>query len=300
MRIPLITGACACLTRRVHAERRERGHAVAVGMTPAGPDVVAAVDRHAPPGWSWPPCRRRSPRARRGRVRTGPVARPGPVGGRGSSSPDRAVHEGVTVLWTGEGRDAGSVRATAALPPPPAAGSGLYRGEPPEGSLGHARPDRAARHRTSPRRRNARAAPPPLPAPPERGPPWRALRRLATHGTTTRPDRTLVGEGPPRDHPAGPAPGGFLRRAAVARRGEGRERAPRGRHTTGRGARAGPRAHAQDFPRPRRSVPRPAPGVRTETAVACSACGAVRRGRRLRAKDTGRDIGTAAFLPRRR
>ncbi len=150
MRIPLITGACACLTRRVHAERRERGHAVAVGMTPAGPDVVAAVDRHAPRAG-------RGPRAEDGRPARGVAGSgrarsraPGPsaAGGR----PPRTGRSTRASRSFGPGRGGtrgpcGPRRRSPRPRPPGAACTGVSRPRGPS-----AMPVRTARPGTAPRR----------------------------------------------------------------------------------------------------------------------------------------------------
>ncbi|GAA3506420.1 hypothetical protein GCM10019016_135350 [Streptomyces prasinosporus] len=122
MCVPLIAGACDSLTQRVHAESRDRGHAVAVEVTPDGHDVVRAVDRHAPDLIVAPVLKTVVPREVWA-SRTRPILHPGPVGDRDPSSLDRAIHEdagewGVTLLQAEEETDAGPVWATAAFPVP--------------------------------------------------------------------------------------------------------------------------------------------------------------------------------------
>ena len=56
MRVLLVASVCNNLTQRVHAELRHRRHAVAVEVTPAGREAVAAVARHDPELIVAPPC----------------------------------------------------------------------------------------------------------------------------------------------------------------------------------------------------------------------------------------------------
>ncbi|MGA4957687.1 hydrogenase maturation protein [Streptomyces lavendulocolor] len=133
MRILLVASAYNSLTQRVHAELRERGHTVAVEVTPRGGDVRAAVGRHAPELVVAPMLKAVVPRDV-WTARTCLIVHPGPVGDRGPSSLDWAVREaagewGVTVLQAEEEMDAGPVWATAAFPVPPVAKSDLYRNE---------------------------------------------------------------------------------------------------------------------------------------------------------------------------
>lgn len=139
MRILLVASAYNSLTQRVHAELRNRGHAVAVEVTPAGRDVVAAVDRHDPELIVAPLLKTAVPREV-WTARTCLIVHPGPVGDRGPSSLDWAVHEdaaewGVTVLQAEEEMDAGPVWATAEFPVPRTGKSDLYRGEVSDAAL---------------------------------------------------------------------------------------------------------------------------------------------------------------------
>ncbi|WP_326756609.1 hydrogenase maturation protein [Streptomyces sp. NBC_01635] len=139
MRILLIASAYNSLTQRVHAELHDRGHAVAVEVTPRSPDVVAAVDRHEPDLIVAPMLKTVVPREV-WTARTCLIVHPGPVGDRGPSSLDWAVHEdarewGVTVLQAEEEMDAGPVWATAAFPVPRAGKSDLYRNELSDAAL---------------------------------------------------------------------------------------------------------------------------------------------------------------------
>lgn len=133
MRILLIGSAYNSLTQRVHAELRERGHGVAVEVTPHGDDVRAAVGRHAPELVVAPMLRTVVPRDVWS-TRICLIVHPGPVGDRGPSSLDWALHDGatewgVTVLQADEEMDAGPVWATAACPVPGVGKSELYRDE---------------------------------------------------------------------------------------------------------------------------------------------------------------------------
>ncbi|QIP83867.1 hydrogenase maturation protein [Streptomyces sp. Tu 2975] len=133
MRILLVASAYNSLTQRVHAELRDRRHAVAVEVTPDSAAVRAAVQRHRPdlvvapllkavvPRDVWSAC-------------TCLIVHPGPVGDRGPSSLDWAIDEGVdawgvTVLQADEEMDAGDVWATVGFPVPRVAKSDLYRNE---------------------------------------------------------------------------------------------------------------------------------------------------------------------------
>ncbi|MEU6455554.1 hydrogenase maturation protein [Streptomyces sp. NPDC047065] len=139
MRILLIASAYNSLTQRVHAELRDRGHDVHAEVTPRGDDVSAAVDRHAPDLIVAPMLKTVVPRAV-WTARTCLIVHPGPVGDRGPSSLDWAVHEGagawgVTVLQAEEEMDAGPVWATASCPAPRVGKSDLYRNELADAAL---------------------------------------------------------------------------------------------------------------------------------------------------------------------
>ncbi|WP_437035077.1 hydrogenase maturation protein [Streptomyces sp. enrichment culture] len=140
MRILLVASAYNSLTQRVHAELRDRGHAVAVEVTPGSHDVVRAVDRHAPDLIVAPLLKTVVPHEVWA-TRTCLIVHPGPVGDRGPSSLDWAIHEdaeewGVTVLQAEEELDAGPVWATAAFPVPRGvAKSDLYRNELSDAAL---------------------------------------------------------------------------------------------------------------------------------------------------------------------
>ncbi|CAL9359930.1 Methionyl-tRNA formyltransferase [Streptomyces sp. enrichment culture] len=139
MRILLVAGAYNSLTQRVHAELRDHGHAVAVEVTPESHDVVRAVGRHEPDLIVAPMLKAVVPREVWA-ARTCLIVHPGPVGDRGPSSLDWAIHEGagewgVTVLQAEEETGAGPVWATADLPVPRVAKSDLYRNELSDAAL---------------------------------------------------------------------------------------------------------------------------------------------------------------------
>ncbi|MFI9611926.1 enoyl-CoA hydratase-related protein [Streptomyces sp. NPDC052023] len=133
MRILIIGSAYNSLTQRVHAELRDRGHGVAVEVTPRGDDVRAAVGRHTPDLVVAPMLKAVVPRDVWS-ARTCLIVHPGPVGDRGPSSLDWAIRDGVrewgvTVLQADAEMDAGPVWATAACPVPDVGKSDLYRNE---------------------------------------------------------------------------------------------------------------------------------------------------------------------------
>ncbi|KUN81186.1 enoyl-CoA hydratase-related protein [Streptomyces griseoruber] len=139
MHILLVASAFNSLTQRVHAELRDRGHSVAVELALPDGALPDAVRRHAPhlvlapmlrtaipeEVWTAYPCL---------------VVHPGPVGDRGPSSLDWAIHEGfdawgVTVLQADAEMDAGDVWACVPCPVPEVAKSDLYRGEIADAAL---------------------------------------------------------------------------------------------------------------------------------------------------------------------
>ncbi|MCK7625132.1 enoyl-CoA hydratase-related protein [Streptomyces sp. RS10V-4] len=133
MRILLIAGAFNSLTQRVHAELSDRGHQLGVELVTRDAPLAALVPRHAPDlilapmlttavpreVWSARPCL---------------IVHPGPLGDRGPSSVDWALHTGadrwgVTVLQANDEMDAGDIWATAECPVPEIGKSDLYRNE---------------------------------------------------------------------------------------------------------------------------------------------------------------------------
>ncbi|SES48366.1 putative two-component system protein, hydrogenase maturation factor HypX/HoxX [Streptomyces sp. yr375] len=139
MHILLLASAFNSLTQRVHAELRDRGHRVAVELALPGGSLPDAVRRHAPrlvvapmlksaipeEVWTAYPCL---------------IVHPGPVGDRGPSSLDWAIHAGfdqwgVTVLQADGEMDAGDVWASVPCRLPDASKSELYRGEIADAAL---------------------------------------------------------------------------------------------------------------------------------------------------------------------
>ncbi|MGV4925250.1 hydrogenase maturation protein [Streptomyces sp. BHT-5-2] len=133
MRILLLADAFNSLTQRAYAELADRGHRLGVELVTRGTPLAALVPRHAPDlivapmlttavpreVWSTRPCL---------------IVHPGPLGDRGPSSVDWAVHLGaerwgVTVLQADEEMDAGDIWATAECPVPAVGKSDLYRNE---------------------------------------------------------------------------------------------------------------------------------------------------------------------------
>ncbi|MFJ8076434.1 enoyl-CoA hydratase-related protein [Streptomyces sp. NPDC096176] len=139
MRILLVASAYNSLTQRVHAELRDRRHAVAVEVTPDGSAVRAAVQRHRPDLVVAPLLKAVVPRDVWTAL-TCLIVHPGPVGDRGPSSLDWAIDEGadtwgVTVLQADEEMDAGDVWATVGFSVPRVAKSDLYRNEVSDAAL---------------------------------------------------------------------------------------------------------------------------------------------------------------------
>ncbi|MFB7631442.1 enoyl-CoA hydratase-related protein [Streptomyces sp. NPDC056149] len=139
MRILLLAGAFNSLTQRVHAELADRGHHLGVELVTRDTPLAALVPRHAPDlivapmlttavpreVWSARPCL---------------IVHPGPLGDRGPSSVDWAVHLGadrwgVTVLQANDEWDGGDVWATAECPVPEVGKSDLYRNEIADAAL---------------------------------------------------------------------------------------------------------------------------------------------------------------------
>ncbi|MGX1541972.1 hydrogenase maturation protein [Streptomyces adustus] len=139
MHILLVADAFNSLTQRVHAELRDRGHTVAVELALPGRSLSEAVRRHAPQLVLAPMLRTVIPREVWS-AHTCLIVHPGPVGDRGPSSLDWAIHEGadrwgVTVLQAEEEMDAGDVWASVACPLPAVGKSDLYRNEIADAAL---------------------------------------------------------------------------------------------------------------------------------------------------------------------
>jgi putative two-component system hydrogenase maturation factor HypX/HoxX len=133
MQILLVASAFNSLTQRVHAELRDRGHTVSVEVAPHGESLRAAVRRYEPELIVAPMLKTAVPREV-WTAHTCLIVHPGPLGDRGPSSLDWAIHEnasewGVTVLQADAEMDAGDVWATVACPVPPVGKSDLYRNE---------------------------------------------------------------------------------------------------------------------------------------------------------------------------
>ncbi|WCE00432.1 enoyl-CoA hydratase-related protein [Streptomyces sp. HUAS 31] len=133
MQILLVASAFNSLTQRVHAELRDRGHKVAVELALPDRSLTAAVRHHAPQLVVAPMLRTAVPEEVWS-AHTCLIVHPGPLGDRGPSSLDWAIHEGaerwgVTVLQAAAEMDAGDVWASVPCRVPPVAKSDLYRGE---------------------------------------------------------------------------------------------------------------------------------------------------------------------------
>ncbi|MER6997240.1 enoyl-CoA hydratase-related protein [Streptomyces sp. NPDC000410] len=139
MRILLVASAFNSLTQRVHCELRDKGHAVAVELALDDTSLRDAVRRYAP-GLIVAPMLRTALPDDVWSAYTCLIVHPGPVGDRGPSSLDWALHEGagrwgVTVLQANAEMDAGDVWASVDCPVPPVAKSDLYRGEIADAAL---------------------------------------------------------------------------------------------------------------------------------------------------------------------
>jgi putative two-component system hydrogenase maturation factor HypX/HoxX len=133
MDILLLASGFNCLSQRVHAELRDRGHEVRVELALSPQLVADAVARHNPdliiapmlttaiPDEVWS-------------SRTCLIVHPGPLGDRGPSSLDWAImggeeRWGVTVLEAVADMDAGPIYATEWFTVPACSKSALYRAE---------------------------------------------------------------------------------------------------------------------------------------------------------------------------
>ncbi|MEU0205923.1 hydrogenase maturation protein [Streptomyces canus] len=139
MHILLLASAFNSLTQRVHAELRDRGHTVAVELALPGSPWPETVPRHAPQLVVAPMLKTAIPEDV-WTAHTCLVVHPGPVGDRGPSSLDWAIHEGVdqwgvTVLQADGEMDAGDVWASVSCRVPPVSKSELYRGEIADAAL---------------------------------------------------------------------------------------------------------------------------------------------------------------------
>ncbi|MFE7312000.1 enoyl-CoA hydratase-related protein [Streptomyces sp. NPDC057555] len=133
MRILLLAGAFNSLTQRAHAELADRGHHLGVELVTRATPLAALVPRHAPDLIVAPMLTTAVPREVWSAWPT-LIVHPGPLGDRGPSSVDWAVHLGaerwgVTVLQANDAMDAGDIWATAECPVPEVGKSDLYRNE---------------------------------------------------------------------------------------------------------------------------------------------------------------------------
>lgn len=139
MHVLLVASAFNSLTQRVHAELRDHGHSVAVELALPDIPLAPAVRRHQPDLVLAPMLRTALPEEVWAAY-TCLIVHPGPVGDRGPSSLDWALHEqatrwGVTVLQAEAEMDAGPVWAHVTCPVPPVGKSDLYRGEVADAAL---------------------------------------------------------------------------------------------------------------------------------------------------------------------
>ncbi|WP_138902119.1 enoyl-CoA hydratase-related protein [Streptomyces albidochromogenes] len=139
MHLLLVASAFNSLTQRVHAELRDHGHSVAVELVRHADCLREAVRRHEPELVVAPMLRTAIPHDVWSAY-TCLVVHPGPIGDRGPSSLDWALHEdacewGVTVLQANAEMDAGDVWASVACAVPPVAKSDLYRNEVADAAL---------------------------------------------------------------------------------------------------------------------------------------------------------------------
>ncbi|MFF8787925.1 enoyl-CoA hydratase-related protein [Streptomyces sp. NPDC015125] len=139
MRILLIAGAFNSLTQRVYAELGERGHHVGVELVTRETPLLEVVRRHCPDLIVAPMLKTAVPREVWSAY-TCLIVHPGPVGDRGPSSVDWAVHLGaarwgVTVLQANDEMDAGDIWAAADFPVPEVGKSDLYRNEIADGAV---------------------------------------------------------------------------------------------------------------------------------------------------------------------
>lgn len=139
MDILLVASAFNSLTQRVFAELGDRGHTVRVELALGDEALREAVRRTAPDLVVAPMLKTAIP-ADIWSSHVCLIVHPGPVGDRGPSSLDWAVHTGatdwgVTVLQAAREMDGGDVWASAPCPVPAVAKSDLYRNEIADAAL---------------------------------------------------------------------------------------------------------------------------------------------------------------------
>ncbi|MFE1173910.1 enoyl-CoA hydratase-related protein [Streptomyces sp. NPDC058773] len=133
MRILLVAGAFNSLTQRVYAELGDHGHRVSVELVTRDTPLPEVVRRHDPDLIVAPMLKTPIPREVWS-TRICLIVHPGPVGDRGPSSVDWAVHLGadrwgVTVLQANDEMDGGDIWGAAGCPVPVVGKSDLYRNE---------------------------------------------------------------------------------------------------------------------------------------------------------------------------
>ncbi|MFE5587016.1 enoyl-CoA hydratase-related protein [Kitasatospora sp. NPDC056531] len=133
MRILLLASAFNSLSQRLHAELRDRRHAVDFQLAGDDDELTDAVDRLRPDLVIAPMLRTAIPQDVWSEL-TCLIVHPGPPGDRGPSSLDRAIQDGraewgVTVLQAEAEMDAGPVWAWAPCRLPACGKSDLYRNE---------------------------------------------------------------------------------------------------------------------------------------------------------------------------
>ncbi|MFC8074493.1 hydrogenase maturation protein [Streptomyces sp. NPDC057307] len=139
MDILLVASAFNSLTQRVFAELGDRGHSVRVELALGDEPLRDAVRRTAPDLIVAPMLKTAIP-ADIWSSRVCLIVHPGPVGDRGPSSLDWAVHTGatdwgVTVLQAAAEMDGGDVWASVPCPVPTVGKSDLYRNEVSDAAL---------------------------------------------------------------------------------------------------------------------------------------------------------------------
>ncbi|MGW3013404.1 hydrogenase maturation protein [Streptomyces sp. NPDC001219] len=189
MRILLIAGAFNSLTQRVYADLGDHGHQVGVELVTRDTPLPEVVDRHDPDLIVAPMLRRAIPREVWS-TRVCLIVHPGPVGDRGPSSVDWAVHLGagrwgVTVLQANDEMDGGDIWASADCPVPEVGKSDLYRNEIADAALEAVR-TAVARVASGTYRPQPQADLPDVAQPGRPRPPFRQdLRRIDWHADST-------------------------------------------------------------------------------------------------------------------
>ncbi|MFG2093456.1 hydrogenase maturation protein [Streptomyces sp. NPDC048612] len=189
MRILLIAGAFNSLTQRVYADLGDHGHQVGVELVTRDTPLPEVVDRHDPDLIVAPMLRTAVPREVWS-TRVCLIVHPGPVGDRGPSSVDWAVHLGagrwgVTVLQANDEMDGGDIWASADCPVPEVGKSDLYRNEIADAALEAVR-TAVARVASGTYRPQRQADLPDVAQPGRPRPPFRQdLRRIDWHADST-------------------------------------------------------------------------------------------------------------------